>query len=443
MPVSRLAYNELFVDPRTLPEFAAAPDAMALVGSSGFDDAMRRVHDAPTVDYDVVASLKRAVLEPMARVAWSGELPERRRALDEFSCAHPELEAYARFRAGRDAGDHRDEPEPALVGYHLYCQWAAFEQLSAVRQAIGMYADLPIGSHPDGFDPIWSPQSFVQGVHGGAPPDKFFAGGQDWGFSPLHPHRMREDGYTFFAAALARAFRHADCLRIDHVMGLQRLYMIPEGCGGQGAYVSYRPEELHALVALEASRTASTVVGEDLGTVPGGVRRRMARDRMLRTWVFQFESTAEHPLPEPPPNALAALGTHDLPRFGTYLWGEDVADRVSADELSETEGGGERSARAHWRARLFERLGSSDRPETPDATATALEGCLGHLARSEAPLVLVDLEELWDERRPQNRPGTGPERGNWTARTARPLDEVLGDLRLSELLSHVDRERAS
>ena len=441
LPVSRLAYNELFVDPRSLPEFQATPDAVALVSSTRFEEAIARVHDAPYVLYEEVARLKRAVLEPMSRAVWSGELGERRRELEAFSCAHPELAAYAKFRAGRDAENGHREPDPSLVGYHLYCQWAAFEQLSAARRVVGAYADLPIGSHPDGFDPAWSPQSFVGGVHGGAPPDRFFAGGQDWGFNPLHPTRIREDGYTFFTAALARAFRHADCLRIDHVMGLQRLYMIPDGCGGEGAYVSYRAEELHALVALEAFRAGCVVVGEDLGTVPGGVRRRMARDRMLRTWVFQFESTVERPLPAPPPNCLAALGTHDVPRFGAYLWGDDVAARARAGELSPTEAERERSARDRWRTRLFEELGSNDQSQTPSATATALEGCLAHLGRSAAPLVLVDLEELWDERRPQNHPGTGPENGNWTARAARTLDELMADLRPSEVLTRVDRER--
>jgi 4-alpha-glucanotransferase len=441
LPVSRLAYNELFVDPRSLPEFEATPDAVALVSSTRFEEAIAKVRDAPRVLYEEVARLKRSVLEPMARAVWSGELGERRRELEAFSCAHPELAAYAKFRAGRDAEDGHGAPDRSLVGYHLYCQWAAFEQLSAARRTVGVYADLPIGSHPDGFDPIWSPQSFVPGVHGGAPPDRFFAGGQDWGFNPLHPARIREDGYTFFAAALARAFRHADCLRIDHVMGLQRLYMIPPGCGGEGAYVSYRAEELHALVALEAFRAGCVVVGEDLGTVPGGVRRRMARDRMLRTWVFQFESTVRQPLPVPPPNCLAALGTHDVPRFGAYLWADDVAARARAGDLSPTEAERERSARDRWRARLFEELGSVDQPQTAAATSTALEGCLAHVARSEAPLVLVDLEELWDERRPQNYPGTGPENGNWTGRAACTLDELMADLRSSEMLTRVDRER--
>ena len=133
----------------------------------------------------------------------------------------------------------------------------------------------------------------MRGAHGGAPPDLFFAGGQDWAFPPLHPERIRDDGYHYFIGVLRRAFRHAAYLRVDHIMGLQRLYWIPEGFDARhGAYVSYRADELHAVVALEAHRAGAVVVGEDLGTVPDGVRARMAEDRMLRSWVLQFESTA-------------------------------------------------------------------------------------------------------------------------------------------------------
>lgn len=442
LPLSRLAYNELYVDPVALPEFAASEDARSLAGSAAFVETLAALRSAPLVDYDEVARMKRRVLEAMARTV--RELPERGRALRDFGRRHPELEQYARFRAGLDRPGTVGEPDPNLVGYHLYCQWAAFEQLTAATGPVGRYADFPIGSHPRGFDPEWSPVSFVPGVHGGAPPDHFFASGQDWGFHPLHPQRIREDGYRFVSAALARAFRHADCVRIDHVMGLQRLFMIPDGCGGHGAYVSYRADELHALVALEAHRAGSVVVGEDLGTVPAGVRRRMARDRMLRTWVFQFESTPEVPLPSPPANCLATLSTHDLPRFGAYLWGDDIAARERLGALTPDQSADELAARAEWRGRLLRVLGTSSEGASEAAvTAAALRGCLAHLARSDAAIVLVDLEELWDERQPQNVPGTGPEAGNWRRRSARTIEEISHDPSVGDVLATVERERAS
>ena len=248
-----------------------------------------------------MSRLRRQVLSPMA-ASLLGEASTRRDELCSFAQDHPELLAYARFRADLDTrtgGRRRRGGGHIQRGYHLYAQWAAAQQLASAASSTPLYADLPVGVHPDGFDPLWAPHAFVAGMHGGAPPDLFFEGGQDWSFPPLHPERMREDGYRYFIEILRRAFRHASYLRVDHVMGLQRLYWIPEGFGARhGAYVSYRAEELHALVSLEAHRAGSVVVGEDLGTVPAGVRERMTEDHMLRSWVLQFESKVDDPLPD-------------------------------------------------------------------------------------------------------------------------------------------------
>jgi 4-alpha-glucanotransferase len=441
LPVSRLAYNELFIDPFVLPEYEGTPEARTPVPMDG--QLSRPPSAPPMVDYEEIAGLRRQQLEPLARAVCSGAFPDRRRRFEEFATAHPELVAYAEFRAGQEGAARAGKPEPSAVSYHLYTQWAASEQLGAAGHHGGRYADLPVGSHPRGFDPVWSPESFVPGVQGGSPPDRFFAGGQSWGFRPLHPERIREDGYRFFSAALRRAFLHADCLRIDHVMGLQRLYMIPDGRDAtDGAYVSYRAEELHALVALEAHRAGAVVVGEDLGTVPAGVRRRMARDHMLRTWVFQFESTPEEPLPRPASNFLASLGTHDLPRFGAYLWGEDIDEREGNGTLSSDQAEEERTTRARWRRRLFHALGVPADTAPGLVTARALREILRHLARSDAKIVLVDLEEMWDERRAQNHPGT-ESAGNWRRRARRTLEDFSSDPEINRTLSELTAIRAS
>ena len=435
LPVSRLAYNELFIDPTALPEYVASPHhPRPGAGATG---------SASPVDYEGTARRRRLELEPLARAVWGGDFPDRRRRLGEFATAHPELVAYARFRAGSDGASPLTEPDPHAVEYHLYTQWVADEQLAALASHGGRYGDFPVGSHPDGFDPVWSPQSFVPGVQGGSPPDRFFAGGQSWGFRPLHPERMREDGYRFFSAALRRAFRHADCLRIDHVMGLQRLYMIPDGHGAtDGAYVSYRAEELHALVALEASRAGAVVIGEDLGTVPDGVRQRMARDHMLRMWVLQFESTAADPLPAPSADTVASTGTHDLPRFGAYLWGEDIDEREDVGTMCPDEAVAERTRRTRWRLELFDTLGLSPEGGPEEVTAAALRGSLGHLARSDANIVLVDLEEMWDERLAQNHPGT-ESADNWRRRARRTFEDFSSDPALAKTLADLTTERAS
>ena len=454
LPVSRLAYNEVFVDPTVLPELAAAPEARRLLAADEFRRQLASAHESTLVNYESVARLRRQVLFPMAQALLAGS-STRRDAFCAFVDRHPELLAYARFRAAGDRLGHGQgragrapctapDAEPTL-GYHLYAQWAAAEQLTAAAASTPLYADLPIGVHPDGFDPLWAPHAFVAGAHGGAPPDLFFSGGQDWAFPPLHPERIRDDGYHYFIHVLRRAFRHAAYLRVDHIMGLQRLYWIPEGFDARhGAYVSYRADELHAVLSLEAYRAGAVVVGEDLGTVPDGLRNRMAEDRMLRSWVLQFESTAADPLPLSPAAALASWGTHDLPRFASYFCGDDIAENEEAGQLPAPEVAEARAGRARWRRALLDATGITEGGEGEDegnVAARALRRCLLHLARSAADLVLVDLEDLWGEREPQNRPGTGVDARNWRRRAALTLAEARRDKRTTEFLRALNSAR--
>lgn len=452
LPVSRLAYNDVFVDPTALPELSLAPEARRLLASDAFRREVSVAHQATLVDYEAVAGLRRQALQPMA-AALVGTASSRRDAFRAFVDARPELVAYARFRAAGDRVGHRtgalahlpesDADAGPTVDYHLYAQWVAATQLGAAADASSLYADLPIGVHPEGFDPLWAPRSFVPGIHGGAPPDAFFAGGQDWSFPPLHPAQMRDDGYSYVVAVLRRAMSHAAFLRVDHIMGLQRLYWIPEGFGAQhGAYVSYRADELHAVVSLEAFRARTVVVGEDLGTVPDGVRQRMAEDRMLRSWVLEFESTVTDPLPDPHAGMLASWGTHDLPRFAAYLWGDDIDEREANGQLSPEAATAERTGRERWRRALLRAVGLPEEARSDDVTAAALRTCLEHLATSAADLVLVDLEDLWGERQPQNRPGTGTEAANWRQRANRTLAAAQRDSDTVHFLRRLDQLRA-
>jgi 4-alpha-glucanotransferase len=213
--------------------------------------------------------------------------------------------------------------------------------------------------------------------------------------------------------------------------------------------VSYRADELYAVVALEAHRAGAVVVGEDLGTVPDGVRRRMAEDRMLRSWVLQFESKVTDPLPPDPPGALASWGTHDLPRFLTYFSGDDISERERDGQLSTADAAEERRGRDRWRAALLRALrldgaadhGADDAADAPSVPTLALRGCLLHLASGAADLVLIDLEDLWGEREPQNRPGTGTGGANWRRRGTRTLSEARRDIATTEFLRTVNRVR--
>jgi 4-alpha-glucanotransferase len=450
-PVSRLAYNEIYIDPESLPELELSSAARELLSSPAFRSRIAAKRRSSIVDYEEVAQLRRQVLEPLA-ASLVGATSQRRDEFIHFMDQHPELVAYGQFRAAVEREGRRDvvtsfEPSNTpltadpIANYYAYCQWVASQQLRAAAHSLPMYADLPVGVHPEGFDPWWSPASFVSGVSGGSPPDLFFASGQNWAFSPLHPQAMRDDHYQYLRAVFARAFRHASYVRIDHVMGLQRLYVIPDGNDSvDGAYVSYDADELHALVSLEAHRAGASVVGEDLGTVPDGVRERMARDGMLRSWVFEFKSTLDDPLPDVPRDVLASLATHDTSRFVAFLWGYDVDESEKLGQLTSAQADARRAERALYREALFEEL---DVPILSDSQLTdaAREGCVAHMSASAALLVLVDLEELWGESEPQNRPGTTD--GNWRQRASLTLEEIRVDPKISAELDAIDRLRRS
>jgi len=450
-PASRLAWNELYVDVERLPELEIAPEAGRLLASSGFRSRLARLRSLPRSDPSATLAVKRQILELLAD-ALSASSGARRGALGIFLAERPEVEAYARFRAatetlgrpwtewprrrpGRIPAGAADE---SLVRYHRYVQWVADEQLAEAATRGRIYLDLPVGTHPGGFDPWFYPTAFATGATVGAPPDSFQPAGQSWAINPLHPERIRQDGYRYPIAVLRHALRHAALVRIDHVMGLHRLWWIPKGMAPtDGAYVSYRSEELRAITVLEAARAGVAVVGEDLGTVAPAVRSAMRRDGMLRSHVHQFAATADHPFPDPPPDSLASIATHDLPPFASWWASLDIRDRSRRGVLDPGAAAVERAERGALRAAVTAALG---RPTTP---GRALRAILLHLAGGPARLVLVDLEDLWLEREPQNRPGTGPEEGNFRRRWARhwPGDVRAQNCTPAALLGLVDAAR--
>jgi 4-alpha-glucanotransferase len=432
LPESRLAWNEIFVDPTGLPEFGRSEEAQQAWGN---DSAPR----LGRVDYASVAARLRSTLAPMV-----GELVRagsaRLRQLEVFVTERPHLRPYAAFRATRSGFEEGGKEFQAAVASTLYAQWAAETQVTAAGTGgAGLYLDIPVGIDPDGFDPVWEPDAFVSGVRGGAPPDAFFSGGQDWGFPPLNPQGLRRREYGYFVASLRQVMDHASVVRLDHVMGLHRLFWIPQGGqASDGVYVDYPAEELRAVVALEAATSGTVVVGEDLGTVPDGLRADMAHDRMLRSWVFQFDSSVEEPLPAAPRTSLAGWGTHDLPTFAAHWGGIDLDEREADGSLSATDATRERQERREWRTALCAALGiEENQPEL------ALRGCLDHMAAGPALLTVVDLEDLWLEVEPQNHPGTGPEAGNWRRRSARTLGELRTDPAIAAALTVVEGLRRS
>ncbi|HVT64151.1 MAG TPA: 4-alpha-glucanotransferase [Mycobacteriales bacterium] len=402
LPISRLFWNELHVD---------VAGAAALAGCDT-PEAMRPdplVRAGAAVDYDTVAHAKREALEACATAMHEAD-GRRRNAFERFVTEHEELASYAAFRAN---GDER------AAQYHRFVQFAADRQLADAKDhgdalGIGLYLDLPVGVHPNGYDTWANPDLFAD-AQVGAPPDALAASGQAWGFPPLHPQRLRDSGYRYFIESLRVALRYARCIRIDHILGLQRLYWIPAGMDAtSGAYVKYRHDELLAIVAFEAKRAGATVIGEDLGTVSPEIRQAMDDYGILHSFVSRFEASPDNPLPQPSQPAAASLGTHDLPRFATF-WNDPASRELVAVGVPE-----------------------------PDR---ALRLCLEALAAGPAAYVIADLADLVGETVPDNRPGTGPEAGNWRRRLPLSLAELANDeatrqlmCRLADLRSNAPKE---
>jgi 4-alpha-glucanotransferase len=414
LPVSRLAWNELSADLAASRDLAASTEARRLLSEPGVRDAARAMTAEPLVDYARAAALRRPILSALAASVEG----RRSDALAAFLAERPEVEAYARFRAGREGGGE------VAVRDHAYAQWLVDEQLGALGETgAGLYLDLPLGVHPEGFDAQAEAGSFVPGLSTGAPPDGLFAGGQDWGFAPLHPDRVRSDAYRYPAACVRHHMRHADALRVDHVMGLHRTFVIPAGHPAtDGVYLNGHPEELYAVLSLESARHGTLVVGEDLGTVRAAVREAMARHRVQRTIVAAFEIRPDpaNALPAPPREAVASLNTHDLPPFAAYL---EAAPAETVEALT-----------SFLRARG---LLSGRAPAAPEVAVA----CLAHLAGTDVRAVLVNLEDLWGETRPQNVPGTGDEEPNWRRWARLGLEGIVAGDETGPALDRLARAR--
>ena len=446
LPVTRLGWHEAFIDPRAVPEWSSSSSFRNDSATPLVTTRLEELRASNQVDYRGVEAVVRQLLGPMAKSVFATPSP-RRQGLMEFARSRPELVAYAWYRSQHDQG--RPPPRIAeavsavdpeglddLGEFHLYAQWVAEQQLRASTGRL--YLDLPVGVHPDGFDAWWEADSFADGIQVGAPPDAFFASGQAWGFRPLHPRRVRDDRYHYPIACLRQVMRHAAVVRIDHVMGLHRLFWVPDGGGpDRGTYVRYHLDEMIAIVALEAHRAECAVVGEDLGTVPDVVRQAMGPAQVLRSWVLQFEASPDDPLPDPPEQAMATLGTHDLPRFAPFWEGDDIDEAVAIGAQGEGWADAERRRRREWK----EALAGVSQESLVATPAGALQACVDHLAEGPALLTMIDLEDLWLEHRRINRPGSAPGDGSWTERMARTLETMQSDAAVVELLADVGTRR--
>ena len=448
-PVSRRFWNELYLDVTALPEWSVFADIRAMAETPAFAATLDAQRAGDWVDHRMVMRAKRRVLEAMAERLLAEGHTVRRQQFEVWRAAHPEAEHYARFRAVVDQrrcgwsawpsplrdGTVRDTDYAApAIRYHLFAQWAMHEQLAAASQALrqdgmALYLDVPLGVHREGFDTWDARDVFALDAAAGAPPDKAFRSGQHWGFAPLHPERIRRQGYRYVIDGLRAQLAHAGRLRIDHVMQFHRVFWIPQGGAvADGVYVRYPAEEYYAIVSVESHRARAVIVGEDLGIVPPEVGPAMARHGLHRMCVIEYAAAPRRvPVSPPPSGAVASVNTHDLPPFAAYWQGLDIPQRERFGLLPPEAAAQEARTRQRVRERLMAWLrstrvlphGALELPAIFDAVVTVL-------ARSRSELVLINLEDLWLETRSQNVPGTGPEARNWSRKTRYGLEALEG-----------------
>ena len=454
-PSSRVFRNPLYLHIEDVPELAgldprdrARVEALARAGQT--------LLDKDRIDRPAVYRLKDEALR-LAQAAL-GRAPGRRDGLAAYRAATPNLERFATFCAlqhvhGQDwrtwpaAYRHPGRPEVGAFGeqhhlevaYHAWLQWLLDEQLAAVRPGwgqLGVVNDLAIGFAPDGFD-AWSFQDeLAAGMSVGAPPDPLGPRGQDWGLPAFVPDRLTAGGYAPFAQTIRAGMAHAAGLRIDHVMGLFRLFWIPEGAEpAQGTYVRYPADDLLGVLALESAAAQALVVGEDLGTVEPGVRERLAAEGVLSYRLAWFEhgpADGRRRAADYPRLALAATTTHDLPTVAGFFSGTDI-DHLYDIGVA-TPGGPEQADQEAQRESLCRLLEEEGLLAPDERSVPAIVAALyGFLARTPSMLVAATLEDAVESHDRPNVPGPIDQRPNWSLPLPVPLDDLAADPRVRRL----------
>jgi 4-alpha-glucanotransferase len=479
-PVSRLFRNPIYIDVEQVPEMAHSERARAIIESPGARAKLRELRSTMHVDYDSIIALKEQVLAELHRTfrqrVGSAGAARAQEYADFSKLREPEITRFATWMTIAEdarAPDWRGWPQalhdpesPAVlafrdshaerVDFHRWMQFETHRQLGEValrarvlRMDVGVYQDLAIGTSPGGSD-TWSyPELFLTGASVGAPPDPYAADGQIWGLPPIDPRVLRQQRYRYWIQLVRRAFEHAGALRIDHVMGLFRMFWIPDGGTGQdGAYVRFPSADLLGILALESVRHNALVVGEDLGTVPKEVPRALERRGILSSKVFYFERDARgfKPAKRYAKLALATANTHDMPSLAGFWAERDIELRARVGMLrTQDEVRKAKAARATDKKAMLRRLRlrSPHHYEEERFWRTLVGAVHEFLCSTPSDLVGLSLDDLTGEVDPVNVPGVGPDKyHSWRRRTRMTTEEIGWNFEVDDAIRCKTRRRS-
>lgn len=478
-PDSRLFLNVLYVAVEQVPELADSEPAQRLLNDPEFQASLASFRASELVEYDRIYTAKLTALEALFQTFQArhlhgqGESPATQRGqafLDYVRKGGERLERFALFQALSEALQRRhpdiwewkDWPEPyrnpaspeveafrraqaSRVRFHQYLQWIASEQLMvgaqrarALGMPLGLYHDLALGSSRSGSDAWVFQDVLALTVDSGCPPDAFALEGQNWGFPPMDPHRLKASRYRFFIELLRCNLAYGGALRLDHVMGLFRLFWIPQGLpSSAGTYVTYPFEDLLGILALESVRHQTMIIGEDLGTVPDEVRASLSAAGVLSYRVLYFERQPDGRCKEPshyPSQAVAVVTTHDLPTLAGFWVGKDLDTRRRLGLLPDDAAlKAAQEERAQDCRRLYEALqkeglwpNQGEAEALPAMTSDLAQAIHLFLARTPCWVVLAAVDDVIGELSQTNMPGTLDSHPNWSRKMQLPLEAWWG-----------------
>ncbi|MEZ5488819.1 MAG: 4-alpha-glucanotransferase [Gammaproteobacteria bacterium] len=463
-PLDRRFLNPLYIDVEREEDFRDSESIRDYVSRPAFQARLDELRDLELVDYDAVSHLKHRVLSKMFKhfrahhletVSARGEafrawLQQKGKALKNFG----KFQAH-RHRLSVHMSRHAE--------FHYYLQWLAESQLQACQDlagekgmAVGLIRDLAVGSDRNGAEVALNPELFCATASVGAPPDPLAPQGQNWGLPPMNPLALRQSGYAHFIELAKDNMAHCGALRIDHIMSLMRLWWCPgQDHTGKGAYVSYPADDLFAILKLESHRQRCVIIGEDLGTVPPGIRHLMGEAGMLSNLLFYFEKHDPVHFRHPRdwnPNALAMVANHDVPTLAAWWSKSDLALRHeiglfdNPEQLTGAIGARESDLIQilHWLNELHllpENWADFNIHRIFDNTLcqAILQACAGSASR----LVSLQPEDLCLVEKPINIPGTSDQYPNWRRKLSTPVEELFADPGRRQLLEAFVGARAS